>query len=146
MVGDGDSEVTAESMITEPAAMATGVEPPQQIHEVLSMMKENQDKMLNEVRVNQQNLQDKLENAICNGLEGITEIRYGTQAKEYHQETMREITSESRSRCRSKQCYKRDRREYYTVVRLTTTATTERKYGVYETDTGATPQQHNFKQ
>ena len=60
-----------------------------QVRAVLVKYKLEQDRMLSEVRNNQQELQRKLEESICRELEGIIIIWFGAQAKEYLEETQR---------------------------------------------------------
>ena len=65
---------------------ATGI----QAHQDLHQFREDQQKMLAEIRENQKQLQKKMEDSICKGLEGITKIRFGAQAREYFEDTQRE--------------------------------------------------------
>ena len=46
--------------------------------------------MLDQVKTNHLQFEQKLEDALCKGLEGITTLRYGAQAHEYHQEIIHE--------------------------------------------------------
>ena len=84
---DDDVEVILNMPTTNPQADSQIGEPHQHDH-VLEEMEE--EKLSDEVKISQQQLQQKLEDAICKGLEGITTIRYGAQAREYHQETLQE--------------------------------------------------------
>ena len=85
---DDEVEVILNMPPTNPQADSQIGEPHQHDH-VLEEM-EGKEKLSDEVKISQQQLQQKLEDAICKGLEGITTIRYGAQACEYHQETLQE--------------------------------------------------------
>ncbi len=73
--------------IEQAGAMAAEQEPQVDVEEIMENMKEHQEKLIEQVTKSQQTLQRRLEDAVCKGLEGITAIRYGAQAKEFHQET-----------------------------------------------------------
>ena len=85
-----DEEVEGNILPGNPQADAQIGEPHQHVHNVLEEMKKSQEKLLDQVKNSQQRLQQKVEDTICKGLEGITTIRYGAQAREYHQETLQE--------------------------------------------------------
>ena len=65
-------------------------EPQAPVQNVLEKIQESQAVVLDKVKANQQQFEKKLEDALCKGLEGITTIRYGEQAHEYHQEAIHE--------------------------------------------------------
>ena len=46
--------------------------------------------LMNEISQNQDLFQKRIEDSICHGLESITQIKYGSQAKKYLEETRRE--------------------------------------------------------
>lgn len=59
--------------------------------EIMKSMQEQQEKMIDQVQMSQNQFRQKIEDALVKGLEGITTIRYGEQAKEYRNETQNEL-------------------------------------------------------
>ena len=87
MIGDPaqtclETDTQPEDMDAEPTK--------QQVDKILSQYKKEHDHLIFEVRENQQQLQRKMEESICRGLEGITKIRFGAQAKEYFEQSQLE--------------------------------------------------------
>ena len=61
-----------------------------QVPELIEQLNSQQYQMMAELRSNQRQMQRKLEDSLCKGLEGITKIRFGAQAKEFFEDTQKE--------------------------------------------------------
>ena len=86
---DEDAEVNVNVLSVNPQADAQIGEPHKHVHNVQEEFMENQEKMLDQVKTSQEQLQQRLD-TICKGLEGIMTTKYDAQVEEYHQNRLHE--------------------------------------------------------
>ena len=86
IIGDGAAQNLAQVVINDGITQG----PQDGVQQMIQSLQDKQIEMMAEVQTSQSKMRRELEDAICQGLQGITEIRYGTQAKEYHQETVKQ--------------------------------------------------------
>jgi len=83
MIGEDEVEVNDMENVEEISIQ-------DRIDNAIEVFRSEQAVLLSQVRDEQLNMQQRLEDAICKGLEGITTIRYGAQAMEYMEDTKKE--------------------------------------------------------
>jgi hypothetical protein len=94
--GNGDMmmteavDKTTQHDSAEEIDSSDGEHPQQGVENILACFRNQQDEMLQKIAVSQETFEQKIETSIASGLESITTIRFGPQAREYYEDTQKE--------------------------------------------------------